>query len=100
MNLKNKFIFWCALLMALVLAVGTVSIWNIVGQLHVARATTEEYNVMDRADATSAQVGWLVACVIVCVESCEWVSEHSVLPADLDGSYRDRSSPSIGGAGG
>ena len=45
--------------MALVLAVGTVSIWNIVGQLHVARATTEEYNVMDRADATSAQVGWL-----------------------------------------
>lgn len=59
MNLKNKFILWCAALMVLVVALGSVSIWNIVGQWRVAQATAVEYDAMDRAEATSVQVGWL-----------------------------------------
>lgn len=59
MNLKHKFIFWCGVLMALVLTLGSVSIWNITSQWRVAQAAAAEYDAMDRADAATVQVGWL-----------------------------------------
>jgi two-component system NtrC family sensor kinase len=59
MKLTNKFLLWSLSLLALVLMLGTVSIWNITGMWRAARATTAEYDAMDRADAASVQAAWL-----------------------------------------
>jgi hypothetical protein len=59
MNLKTKFVLWCLALVAGVLVLGGVSVWNLLGIRRAARAAAAEYDAMDRADAVSVQVAWL-----------------------------------------
>src|SRR3954466_8474550 len=51
MNIRNKFILWNTVLAVLVLAFGTVVIWQLVGHWRAARATLAAYDAMDRAES-------------------------------------------------
>ncbi len=59
MKLKNKFVLWSMSLLALVLMLGGLSIWNISAMWHAARVTSAEYQAMDRSDAVAVQIAWL-----------------------------------------
>ncbi len=59
MNLKNKFVLWSMILLAGVLGLGAVSIWNISILWRSARSSSAEYDAMDRADAAASQAWWL-----------------------------------------
>jgi len=59
MTLKSKFILWSTLLLAGVVLIGSLSIWNLTTLWRSARATSAEYAAMDRAEALAVQVAWL-----------------------------------------
>ncbi|MDB5322054.1 MAG: zraS 9 [Phycisphaerales bacterium] len=59
MNLKHKFVLWSAVLLAGVLIIGSVSVWNLSAMWRGARAATAEYEAMDRADGVLVEVTWL-----------------------------------------
>jgi two-component system, NtrC family, sensor kinase len=59
MNLKSKFLLWSAVLLAGVLMIGSVSVWNLSALWRGAQAATAEYEAMDRADGVLVEVTWL-----------------------------------------
>jgi signal transduction histidine kinase len=59
MKLLNKFWIWSVVIFLGVLLLGTLSIWNLVSLRQSARASTAEYDAMDRAEATILRVAWL-----------------------------------------
>ncbi len=59
MKLINKFWIWSAVIFLGVILLGAVSIWNLVSLQGTARASSAEYDAMDRANATLLQVAWL-----------------------------------------
>ena len=59
MQLKNRFWFWSGGLIAPLLLLGGISVWNLFVQGRAMRAATSEYELSDRAKALTVQVGWL-----------------------------------------
>src|SRR4051812_38977383 len=59
MKLANKFWIWSVIIFLGVILLGMVSIWNLVSLHQSAKASTAEYDAMDRAEATLLQVAWL-----------------------------------------
>jgi two-component system, NtrC family, sensor kinase len=59
MTLRRKFWLWSTVLIAGVLILGAVSVWNLVALRRAARAAVAEYDAMDRAQATAVRVAWL-----------------------------------------
>src|SRR5579884_3737162 len=59
MNLKSRFSFWSGVLVAPLLLVGGISIWNMAMQGRAMRAASAEYELSDEAKALIVQVGWL-----------------------------------------
>src|SRR4051812_8649459 len=63
MNLKNKFVLWCAVLLAGVVVLGSVSVWHLWSLQQSAVAAAAEYDAMDRAEALAVRVAWLRDCL-------------------------------------
>ncbi len=59
MKLKVKFWLLSGLLLAIVVSLGTVSVWHLVSLRRASVATAAQYDAMDRASAVAVQVGWL-----------------------------------------
>lgn len=59
MNLSRKIIVFNFSLVAMVAALGGISLWNMTTLWRATAASDAEYGLMDKAEAAGTQVGWL-----------------------------------------
>jgi len=79
MALKNRFIFWCVVLLLGVAVVGAVSLWDLIAVRRATSAMQAEYEAADHAEAALVQVAWLHD-VLLTADAATYVDIKSFQP--------------------